>query len=194
MNNQQKLSRDLQILTRFAEELEPFLGSNTLFWRMGPHWPELSIGGCLMRRHRLRALHTLLEPAEQAALEATVAQIQAALNQRIVAFEQKAQRELDARLRQWVEYLGEIETGKEPLHYYATAVEARVMLHILMAHLEEPPYQLTSTVPERLMEVDKGLRARWVLGDFVWPEGWQPAYPAREFWYLYGRPEVNRQP
>lgn len=190
MTGIEKLRKDLQIIGRFAAEMAAYLDQDNLFWHTGPAIPELTVGGYLMRQQRLLLLRDLLDSAERLQLDAAVKQFQETLDERIVAFEQKAERELEARLRQWTEYLRDVQVEADAAHYYATAVEPRVMLAATIAQLELPPYRLLSSVPERLTAIDKGLRGRWREGTFVWPEEWQPAYPRGEYWYLYGRPTL----
>ena len=56
-----KLTRDLSILVAMAAEMETYLNSDVLFWHMSTsHMPALTLGGYLMRQHRLLALRDLL--------------------------------------------------------------------------------------------------------------------------------------
>lgn len=183
-----KLQRDLAIFERFAAEMADYLRSDTLFWPTGPSIPELTLGGALMRQHRLLVLRGLLDSAEQARLDQAVAAFQLAITDQIVRCETHAHREMDARLRQWREYLRDVSYDSSARHYYSSAVDARVMLSQLIDQMQMRPYQLNSDVPRRLEALDKALRARWRGGDFVWPEAWQPAYPADLYWYLWGSP------
>ena len=35
--------------------------------------------------------------------------------------------------------------------------------------------------------LDRQLEKRWTAGDFIWPAGWEAAYPRERYWWLYGR-------
>ena len=72
--------------------------------------------------------------------------------------------------------------------YYASVVDTRVVITALLNKLRLPPYQLNPHVPNEVDQLDGHLRSRWHSGEFVWPAVWQPAYPADEYWWLYGRP------
>ena len=172
-----------------AAEMALYLTQETLFWRLSGGG-ILTLGGYLMREHRLLALQReLLGAAEQEQLATAVSQFNTALVERIVRFEHKAHMEMEARLRQWGEYLNEAEWKNQPEHtHYATAVETREMMAVLIARLSTPPYQLAAHLSPRLGQLDAQLRGQWVSGDFVWPSAWQPAYPQARYWWLYGRP------
>ena len=185
-----KLAQDVRILSTMAEEMEAYLNSDVLFWHMSKaDMPVLTLGGYLMRQHRLLALYDSLSEEQQAEVDAAVAQFNQALEEKTVRFEQKAHRELDARLRQWEEYLKDVERGQASAKSnYGTAVEARAMIAALIDFLQLAPYQLDERVLKRTALLDGRLRSRWEAGEFVWSEGWQEAYPRSEYWWLYGNP------
>ncbi len=185
----EKLKQDLVTLEAFAEEMDAYLRADGLFRPMGPLLPQLTLGGYLMRQYRLLHLRGRLDSAENQRLDHALTRYQQALVEKIVRFEQHAYHELDARLRQWKEYLRDLQGDPSSgTSYYATAVEPRVMLDALVEQLTSPPYRLESDVPQRLIPLDRHLRARQHGDDFVWPIEWQAAYPRDRFWYLYGSP------
>ena len=187
----EKLAQDLAILEAMASEMEDYLKSDVLFWRMMKgSMPMLTLGGYLLREHRLLALQRLLDESEQARLDAAVTQFNQALVERIVRFEQKGHQELEARLRQWSEYLRDLEgSSKAAAVNYETAAETRTMIAALIDRLQMAPYRLESRIEEQVDLLDRKLRRRWQPGDFIWPDEWQPAYPEMEYWWLYGHPK-----
>jgi hypothetical protein len=184
-----KLERDLVILTAMAEGMADYLKSDILFGKLADNsMPMLTLGGYLMREHRLLSLPDLLSSAEQAQLETAVWQFNQALIEKIIRLETKGRKELDARLRQMEEYLRDLQNKKGAGMNYETAVEPRVMIAALIHKLEMAPYQLDERVLQQVDLLDRQLRHRWSPGDFIWPEEWQPAYPQIDYWWLYGRP------
>ncbi len=185
-----KLTQDVRVLSTMVAEMEQYLNSDVLFWHLSQGgMPALTLGGYLMRQQRLLALYDSLSEEQQAEVDKAVAQFNRALEERTVRFEEKAHRELDARLRQWEEYLKDLEQGRaQAKSSYGTAVEARAMIAALTDYLQLAPYQLDDRVLARTALLDKRLRSRWVPGDFVWPEELQDAYPQSEYWWLYGAP------
>ena len=185
----EKLERDLEILTAMAEGMEEYLKSDILFGKMpAGDMPMLTLGGYLMRQHRLLALSDLLSAAGREQLEQAIGLFNRALVEKIVRFETKANKEVEARLRQMEEYLRDLHNKKGGGMNYDTAVEPRVMLAALADKLQMPPYQLDERVLRSIDLLDRNLRRRWSPGEFIWPEAWQPAYPQADYWWLYGRP------
>ena len=191
---EEKLRRDLEILEAMASEMDEYLRSQTLFWpMMKGNLPRLTIGGYLMRQHRLLSLQELLDHDEQERLRNAVEQFERALVEKVVSFESRAHDELHARLRQWGEYLKELHDKSLGMgDYYPSHVQTRVMIAGLVEKLQERPYELDRRILEQLAVYDNVLRNYWQPGAFTWPEEWIPAYPESEYWWLYGRPRNGR--
>ena len=188
-----KLRKDLKIIEAMAAEMDDYLCNETMFWPLGDSsLPRLTLGGYLMRQHRLSALRQLLDENEQEGLDRAIATFNEALVEKVVRFEQHAHDELHARLRQWSEYLREL--NQEPAaagDYYASAVETRAMIAALLDKLEMPPYELDKRIFNELGVYDRALSNHWLADGFVWPSEWQPAYPRSAYWWLYGRPRSS---
>lgn len=178
-----------------AAEMEAYLNSDVLFWHMSiSRMPALTLGGYLMRQHRLLALRNLLSGVQLSELDAAVVMYNNALVEKIVRFEQKAQRELDARLRQWSEYLKDVDRGiAASKSNFRTAVETRAMIAAIQDQLLTAPFNLDRHIPQQIALLDNQLRRFWEPGEFVWPDKWQPAYSQMEYWWLYGNPEEKRR-
>ncbi len=130
-----------------------------------------------------------LDQTDQERLDAAEKQFDAALVEKVVAFETRAHEDVRARLRQWGEYLKELKQSSLVAgDYYASAVETRLMLAALLKKLETPPYQLDRRVLDELAAYDRVLANYWEAGDFIWSETWTAAYPRQRYWWLYGRP------
>ncbi|MCP5094707.1 MAG: hypothetical protein GY943_04055 [Chloroflexi bacterium] len=185
-----KLQKDVAILAAMAAEIGSYLDSDVLFWLMSvSSMPKLTLGGYLMRQFRLLALADTLDGTEQQVLNTAVSQFNRALIERVVRFEKKAHQELEARIRQWGEYLRDVEREPQSKGGYGTAVEARAMIAALTDKLQSQPYQLQARVRPRVNLLDRTLQNYWESGDFVWNDEWQSAYPQSDFWWLYGIPK-----
>jgi hypothetical protein len=188
MDGSEKLARDLVVLEAMAAEMDEYLRRDVLFWPLrGSDLPRLTLGGYLMRQHRLLQLRDLLSMAEQERLHAAIKRYHEGQEEKIVRLEKKAHEELEARIRQWREYLNEVKGGSSAA-YYPSAVDTRAMIRALVNQLRISPYQLNEEVPSQIALLDRELSRIWESGDFVWPFDWQPAYPREEYWWLYGRP------
>lgn len=193
MQGVEKLRQDLEILEKMAEEMDEYLRSDVLFWpTRRSDFPQVTIGGYLLRQHRLLDLRHLLSMEEQKRLHEAINLYNEALEEKVVRFENKAHEELGARLRQWGEYLNEVKQGKN-IAYYESAVDARAMMEVLMAQLRVPPYRLEDEIPRQVALLDRELSRIWKQGEFIWPREWQPAYPHGEYWWLYGQPREPEQ-
>jgi hypothetical protein len=185
----QLLEQDVAIIAAMAEQMDSYLKSDVLFWKIGQSgMPMLTLGGYLMRQHRLLLLSDLLSAQKQAEMETAVIQFNAALVEKIVRFETKTNDEIEVRIRQIEAYLRDLRSGQATGVNYGTAVEPRAMIAALTDKLRMAPYQLDRQIPSRIETLDLALRQRWVPGNFIWPEAWQPAYPHDDFWWLYGKP------
>ena len=188
MEGTEKLQRDLIALEAMASEMDDYLQSDVLFWPMTrSELPRLTLGGYVMRQHRLLGLRDLLSMQEQDRLHRAINQYHKALEEKVVRFEQRAHEELEARLRQWQSYLDEVKDGAS-IAYYESAVEPRVMIESLVAQLRVQPYQLEAEIPQKLALLDRQLRHVWEPGEFIWPFEWKPTYPRERYWWLYGHP------
>ncbi len=190
MEDLERLKQDLAIVEMMAAEMEEYLRSDVLFWPMQRgDFPRLTLGGFLMRRHRLLALEDLLDEGERRRLAQAMETFQKGLAGGLVRFENRANEELEVRSRQWERFLSSRQEGEGgSAAYYAASVETRAMLAALVDELQTGPYQLPARTVEKLALLDRQLRANWRTGDFVWPAAWQPAYPPDDYWWLYGMP------
>lgn len=189
----QKLERDLSILEAMAEEMEAYLRSEVLFWQMMKGGlPKLTLGGYLMRQHRLLALSDLLVEADKKRLETAVIRFNQTLVEKIVRLELRGHKELEARIRQWGEFLKDLEWDRgAATANYPVSVETRAMMAALVDKLQMAPYRLQARVQQQIGLLDANLRRKWLSGEFVWHQDWQPAYPRAEFWWLYGGPKSS---
>lgn len=183
-----EINENVRHMAMMAEEMDAYLMSDVLFWKMSSG-PRLTLGGYLLRQHRVLALADTLDGEEVGVLNTAVSQYNAALHEKIVRFETKAHTEIEARLRQWNEFLSDLEKEATVARgFYANGVETRIMLALLVEKLQTKPYQLQERVQFQVETADRRLRRRWYPDNFILAELWQPAYPEDEFWYLYGMP------
>lgn len=191
----ERLGQDAAVLSAMAEQMPEYLDSDILFWpapRGG--MPALTLGGYLLREHRLLALAGLLTAEQQMEVNEALTRFNQALANRVVRFEKKAPHELEARLRQWEEYLKDMDRGTfDRSSNYATAVETRAIIQALLNRLGMPPYRTEARPEQHLATLDTRLRGHWQPGDFVWPAAWEPAYPREAYWWLYGSPRVTER-
>ncbi len=189
-----KLQKDLDILEEMAEEMGSYLKTDSLFGPMGPNRPKMTLGGYLMREHRLLALQSNLSQDEQNRLLKARQTFENTVMAWVVAAESKANLEIEARLRQWQEAIRDLrENAVKHWPFYKTAVEARVMLQVLITMLSNPPFKIDNELVGRVAALDQAFFVGWNsdASRFVWEEDWAIAYPAAEFEFLYGKPRSS---
>ncbi len=183
--------RDLYTLETMVAHLPDYLISDSTAWGIYKHdIPKLTIGGCLMRQHRLSAMQALLSPQQQERLHNTISTLNEILANNVVRFEQKSHQELHARLGEWMHCLRHLSKHiDEDGCYYGDKVDIRVVISALIYQMQQDPFKLEEQITTQVQTLDNNLKTRWQSGEFVWIQEWQGAYPANEYWYLYGFPE-----
>ena len=185
------LQHDLNILEEMAGVIGNYLSSDVTKWTIPrANMPKLTIGGFLMRQERLQALKETLTMQDRARLAAAVHTFENSLVERVVRFENRTHQELTERMGEWMGHLREMRSRMAAdKFYYPGVVDTRLVIQCMVHKLRQPPYELRPHVLAEMEKLDRILRRHWQAGDFVWEAIWQPAYPAEEFWFLYGRPE-----
>ena len=194
LNGVEQLKRDLDIISAMSDEMIRYLNSAVLFWPMTQSaYPKLTLGSYLMRVQRLQKLTNLLDEDERFQLSIVVEAFQTIAAEQVVQVEQKASRELDARIHQWEQQISDFNLGTDVSRtYYKTDAQIRVMITVLIQLLQTPPYQLNSQVQVKVRELDEKLQTDWQAGEFVWPDEWRPAYAENQYWWLYGTPIAKK--
>jgi hypothetical protein len=172
-------------------EMDGYLMSEATHWTMEKgDMPKLTIGGCLMRRHRLQVAKGILAEKDQKRLGQAVNSFDKALTENVVRIEKRLHTELRARLSEWSNYLRHMASRMmADVDYYASVVDTRVVITAMIDELQKPTYQFDRRIWEQVNTLDQNLKGRWQDGAFVWPAIWQPAYPPEKYWWLYGRPK-----
>ena len=129
------VEKDKAYLEAGIPELGDYLLSNELYWPItarGYDLPRLTIGGILLAQSYLEA--------RGERIESFVVQLDAVRSKWRVAWETKAGREVQARMRLWSNYLADYSQNPEGhADVYPHEVRYRVMLHLLLAELSGLP-------------------------------------------------------
>ena len=172
------IEKDKAYVEAGIPELGDYLLSNELYWPIsarGYSLPRLTIGGILLMLARLDARG---ERTESLRLR-----LDGIRTRWRVAWETKAGREVQARMRLWSNYLADYRHNPEShADAYSHEVSYRVMLHLLMAELPTPQAEESA-----LSHLDTLLRTRLLPGDFIWDADLEGGFPGKVYWYLYGK-------
>lgn len=172
------VEKDKAYLEAGIPELEDYLLSDELYWPIsarGYDLPRLTIGGVLLSMARLET--------RGERIEALVAQLDGIRSRWRVAWETKAGREVQSRMRLWGNYLSDYRHNPEGhVDAYPHEVRYRVMLHLLLAELPTPPSE-----QKELAQLDSLLRVNLISSDFIWEADLQGGFSREVYWYLYGK-------
>jgi len=181
----------LHIFTEMNLKLADYLQATSTQWTMFGDLPKLTLGGCLMRAHRLSALQQQFDAKELAQFQEDKRQLEKNLTSNIAMSMRRLHQEAHLFLGQWCNYLG--PTHRQMVSdaaYYANVVDTRVVIEALVNKLRERPFALDENVQTELTALDNNLRHRWQSGQFVWSLLWRSAYPKDKYWWLYGYPKI----
>ena len=175
--------KDRTYLEAGIPELRDYLLSNEIYWPITTReytLPRLTIGGILLSQIRLETRNKRIE--------SLVAQLDAVRSRWRVAWETKASREVQARMRLWSNYLADYRHDPERhADAYPHEVRYRVMLDLLLFELTALPAE-----QEELSHLDNLLRSNLIKTDFVWAADLRTGFPRGAYWFLYGKLNPRR--
>lgn len=164
---------DQRFLSDAIPQLKDYLLSNDIFWNLGSD-PQMTLGNLLLAEKSLDASGQL--QADDAK------QIAAHKKEWRTAWEKKAEKEFNSRLRQWGQYLAELgENPSRHAAHYRSDVRNRVLLELLAAEAPGLSHHLAS--------LDTVLKRLTMSGDFVWDSELESEFSKGKFWFLYVRPK-----
>lgn len=180
------LDRDIRTVEAMAAGLTPYVYESELYGVMPGDLPALTIGGLLMRLHRLLAISDLLSPQQRAALAAAREQLDHVRKEWAVAYEGKVLQELRARLRALDQFANECaENPRGCVDNYPSSIEKRVIVEALKDEATASN-TLTPDLRIAITNIDEKLR-RYVKpgGNFIWDSRLEAAYPRDKHPFLY---------
>ncbi len=183
---------DLGYIEASIEELKSYILSDKLFWSLSGYpsptaqpFPKLTLGGLLLALARSRSRADSLEDTGH--VEMLARKIEIFSTKWRVAWEGKAAREYHSRLRQWGNFLNELQHDpQEHAVYYRYEVRLRVIVELLRSQIGD----IQDQELDYLDKLDRRLRAQFVPGDFIWDAELRGGFPETEFWFLWGRLSV----
>ncbi len=180
------LERDVEVLAAMAANLTPYLYENEIYGAMPGDLPRLTLGGLLLRLHRLTALETILSPNQQHTVQDARLNFEAEVTKWAVHYEKKLQAELSSRLAALSQFLSECQENRANcVAGYPVQAEKRTMIEHLKAAAQENDV-FGDDLAARLVHVDQQIRRVVESDEFIFSDPrLLPAYPADTFWWLY---------
>ncbi len=190
--------RDLRIVAAMAAQVERYLVEEPLYWpvagRVRGGMPHLTVGGLLLRLHRLDALRSRLDPAGLDVLDAALAALQNARQGWPTHYDRKIAQEWTARVGLLRDFLRDCEhAARDCLDDWPNRAEQRTILHHLAAEAQARR-TLTDAQRADLAAIDRDLR-RFLLsgseGAFLWSADLSAVYPRDPYWWLWVAPPTE---
>ena len=182
------LARDVNVLSAMASNLTPYLYESELYGYLAGNLPRLTVGGLLLRLHRLARLDDVWMTSEQQTqIQDAHLNFEAECSQWAVHYGNKLQHELQARLNAFEQFLRECaEKSHGCAASYPSQAEKRTIIHHLHSEASARDV-LPDGALARITALDQRLRQVFVDGDFlIADERLASVYPQDTFWWLYG--------
>jgi len=181
------LERDVRTLSAMASSLTPYLYEAEVFGHLDSDMPRLTLGGLLLRLHRLTSIENLLDVDQQNLVHDARLNFEAERAKWAVHYENKILQELRARLtalEQFLHECGEKRAGCAA--DYPVQAEKRTMIHHL-AHEAARLNILPDDLAAHLKLLDQKLRQLLTEdgSEFVTDERLSVAYPRSTYWWMY---------
>lgn len=188
MSQLDKEKADLGYIEAALEELETYLHSGEMFGSLRGYrlpgaiaMPHLTLGGLLLSLQC--SCSRTLSAQDQSRLGHAERLLETLQAKWRVAWEKKAGKEFGMRLRQWGNYLNDLQRDADEFNdYFAHEIRLRVMLSLLKPSAGE----ISSDEENNLGALDKRLASRFISGDFIWDEELSRGFSKGEYWYLWG--------
>jgi len=190
------LNRDLEEARAMAEGLDDYVQSEMLYgsvqgagiFSADSSMPSLTIGGLLLRLHRLQKLEGQMSLEQKAILTVIQTEHDRVRNEWSVHYIQKVSNEADARLRGLEAFFAECDGDPEGCaNAYWPEAQRRTILQEIVDALNK--YKMPDSDLDRsLKSHDAQLRRLTEPTDFIWDAKLQPVYPQEKYWWLYAEP------
>ncbi len=165
---------DRRFVTLSAGELEQYLSSEVLLWRIKNTNLPLTPGNLLLAMTRLCVVDDL-------EINTVVDRLHQLIDMRRTAWEKKVSKELPMRLKQWGNQVDEILNEGKLDASYVYQVRTRVIIDLLLEEKHYPDEQTRLA----LAGVDGKLNLIAEKGEFIWDEVLKDRFPDNRHPSLY---------
>ncbi len=191
------IDRDLNEAKAIADHLIPYVYEDQLYGSIAGMFgsgnaPSLTIGGLVLRLHRLHALEDQLSTDQKAKLSAIEAQNESARKEWTIHYNDKLVQEGNSRLKMIERYFSDCDDDPRTCaNNYIPEANRRTIVEDIVSTLQRngaPNADLVNAAHR----IDSKLRRYAQPSDFVWATALQAAYPQDAYWWLYAKPpKVN---
>lgn len=191
------LAQDLKEAQAMADALAGYVRQDQLYGSVGGGFfssgrmPALTAGALLMRLRRLHVLADQLTPPQRELLDRIETTHQATADAWRVHYDGKLLREANSRLDAMRTFFEECaqSPGGCPRIYLPEVLRRTIVEELLIAIKARG--LSAEDVQKKARMTDGRLRSFVRAADFIWAEALQPAYPEKQFWWMYSAPPGN---
>ena len=179
------IDRDVKTVEAMAARLTPYVYEDQLYGSMPGDLAKLTVGGLLMRLHRLSAISNILTPKQREVLQKATTKLDEVRRDWLVAYEGKIEQEFRARITALNHFVNEcMDNPRSCRENYPSEAEKRTMLQ----ELGDEALSLNIMADEvkgALSSIDNKLHRYLEPGPFIWDPRLEPAYLRDKYWFLY---------
>lgn len=192
MSKNYRFSRDVDEAVAMADALESYIRSNTLYGvtssGLFSGMPSMTVGALLLRLRRLDTLRDRLTDRHIKRLDKAIEQYELARTEWALHYETKIPQEAHSRIDAMKTFFYECANSIRLCRgIYRPEITRRTIVQELLKEMQVLDLKDTDLV-EKVEAVDEKLSRVTESEEFQWSSKIQPAYPEREFWWLYAAP------
>ncbi len=182
------LDADHKAFVAMVDNLVPYIYDKELFGQMPNRLPRLTLGGLLMRQHRIGALRHEMKPEQILAFDDAIVRLEKIRYEWLNHYKDKLLQEFQSRVNALTFFVEDCEQSWQSCDAnWPNEAEKRT----IVAHLaQEATLQGIFEIEQRaiLNKLDQKLRRFSRESEFLWDNRLKDAYPMPNYWWLHGRP------
>jgi hypothetical protein len=191
---------DLREAEAMIKGLEAYLKGDELYVNIGGgflgfgNMPALTLGALLMRLRRMQVLRMQMDSAQRERLARLIQQHEAIRREWRAHYEQKLLREAASRLDAMRTYFVEAAQSQEmAANNYIPEQQRRTIVQDIFAEMAALGIQ-SEELDAKAREMDSRLSSiAQERTAFLWDAQLEPAYPQKDYWWLYRKPRTPRR-
>lgn len=191
MSKSYDFTKDLREAKLMVDNLESYVRGDELYQTVGGFFskiPSLTVGAVLMRLRRLNDLNSYLDDAQRQTFTEINQKFETTREDWRTHYEEKLVREAHSRLDAMHNFFRECQDSLQNCAglYRPEILRRTIVQEIMyeMTHLKLSEADLT----RKVRGTDGKLRGVLRSADFQWADVLRPAYPEKDFWWLYNAP------
>lgn len=198
MTEYYSVDQDLREAEAMTKGLENYLKGDTLYASTGGGFlafgsmPTLTVGALLMRLRRLGVLRMDLSAEQRERLHELNRQHEGIRDEYRAHYEKKMLWEANSRLDSIRQYFSDAATPDGAANNYPPEQLRRTIVQDLLAAMEDLGIQ-SAELDSKVNQIDSRLNGiATERTGFLWDSQLEPAYPQKEYWWLYRKPRAGR--